>query len=247
MSIEGIRTAKVDGFRRLRADDAGVTLRLPAAAAWCGPALVALGLFFVLFGGADSELGPVDARIGLSAPEAFSPLGQTFGRWRFDLRGQDPNVGMDVTVLLAHAADLSTGTLPVEIVYSADLERDADLRAGVEAATALWRDQIYGPAGLDVTFTERDWDGPARLASPGYGDADWSHGDWRGADWSQRFDVDLTDPAVAPRIPFGNIDHVARAVCRGPEGEAEGFGLFEHATIGRHDPTGFADIMSVAP
>jgi hypothetical protein len=94
------------------------------------------------------------------------------GRWRFDLRGQDPNVGMDVTVLLARDADLSTGTLPVEIVYSADLERDADLRAGVEAATALWRDQIYGPAGLDVTFTERDWDGPARLASPGYGDAD---------------------------------------------------------------------------
>lgn len=78
---------------------------------------------------------------------------------------------------------------------------------------------------------------------PGYGDPDWSHGDWRGPDWSQRFDVDLTDPAVTPRIPFGNIDHVARATCNG----AEGFGLFEHASIGRHDPSGFADIMSVAP
>ena len=82
---------------------------------------------------------------------------------------------------------------------------------------------------------------------PGYGDADWSHGDWRGHNWSQRFEVDLTDPAVAPRIPFGNIDHVARATCRGPKGEAEGFGLFEHATVGRHDPTGFADVMAVAP
>ena len=56
-------------------------------------------------------------------------------------------------------------------------------------------------------------------------------------------DVDLTDPEVAPRIPFGNIDHVARATCDG----AEGFGLFEHASVGRHEPTGFADLLSVAP
>jgi hypothetical protein len=27
----------------------------------------------------------------------------------------------------------------------------------------------------------------------------------------------------------------------------EGWGLFEHATIGRHDPTGMADWSSVAP
>jgi hypothetical protein len=78
---------------------------------------------------------------------------------------------------------------------------------------------------------------------PGYGDPDWSHGDYRGRNWTQRFDVDLQDPAVTPRIPFGNLDHVARAVCNG----AEGWGLFEHASIGRHDPTGFADFTSVAP
>jgi len=78
---------------------------------------------------------------------------------------------------------------------------------------------------------------------PGYGDAEWSHGDWKGRGWSQRVDVDLTDPAVAPRIPFGNIDHVARATCEG----AEGWGLFEHASIGRHDPSGFADVTSVSP
>jgi hypothetical protein len=53
---------------------------------------------------------------------------------------------------------------------------------------------------------------------------------------------DLTDPAVAGRIPFGVIDHVARATCDG----AEGGGLFEHASIGRHDPTGFTDWASVA-
>ena len=55
--------------------------------------------------------------------------------------------------------------------------------------------------------------------------------------------VDLTDPAVVPRIPFGNIDHVGHAWCDG----AEGWGLFEHASIGAHAPTGFTDLMSVAP
>jgi hypothetical protein len=54
---------------------------------------------------------------------------------------------------------------------------------------------------------------------------------------------DLSDPAIAGMIPFGVIDHVGRATCEGQEG----WGLFEHATIGRHDPTGFTDFLSVAP
>ena len=54
---------------------------------------------------------------------------------------------------------------------------------------------------------------------------------------------DLTDPAiVARRMPFGVIDHVGRATCDG----AEGWGLFEHGTMGRHDPSGFAT-GTVAP
>ena len=78
----------------------------------------------------------------------------------------------------------------------------------------------------------------------GYGgDPDWTHGQWRGRGFAEGQVYDLTDPAIAGRIPFGVIDHVGRAVCDG----AEGWGLFEHASIGRHDPTGFADYMSVAP
>ena len=100
-------------------------------------------------------------------------------------------------------------------------------------------------SGLEIDVESKGFI-PLHLG-PGYGDADWSHGDWRGPNWSQRFDADLSDPALTPRIPFGNIDHVCRAVCRTGGAEVEGFGLFEHATIGRHDPTGFADIMSVAP
>jgi hypothetical protein len=33
------------------------------------------------------------------------------------------------------------------------------------------------------------------------------------------------------------IDHLARASLDGEQG----WGMFEHATMGRHDPTGFAD------
>ncbi|MGH9137604.1 MAG: hypothetical protein ACRD0G_11235 [Acidimicrobiales bacterium] len=71
----------------------------------------------------------------------------------------------------------------------------------------------------------------------GYGgDPDWSHGQWRGDSFAEGTVYDLTDPAVASRVPFGVLDHVARATCDGHEG----WGLFEHASFGRHDPTGFS-------
>jgi hypothetical protein len=78
----------------------------------------------------------------------------------------------------------------------------------------------------------------------GYGgDPEWGHGQWKGRDWTSGSVYDLTDPAIAGRVPYGVIDHACRATCDG----AEGWGIFEHATIGRHDPSGFADFASVAP
>jgi hypothetical protein len=78
----------------------------------------------------------------------------------------------------------------------------------------------------------------------GYGgDPDWSHGQWRGHGFVEGAGYDLNDPAIIARIPFGVIDHIGRATCEG----AEGWGLFEHGTMGRHDPSGFADWSSVAP
>ncbi len=78
----------------------------------------------------------------------------------------------------------------------------------------------------------------------GYGgDPEWSHGQWKGKNWAEGRSYDLTDPEFSGRIPFGVIDHAARGTCDGQEG----WGLFEHASVGRHDPTGFADFMSVAP
>ena len=63
-----------------------------------------------------------------------------------------------------------------------------------------------------------------------------------GPNWARSAVYDLTDPAVAARIPFGVTDHLARARLDGEPG----WGLFEHASMGRHDPTGFADWSSVA-
>lgn len=78
---------------------------------------------------------------------------------------------------------------------------------------------------------------------PGYGgDPDWSHGQWRGRGFAEAVTMRLDDPAVAGRIPFGVVDHVARARCDG----AEGWGMFEHGTFGRHAPSGFTDWGSVA-
>jgi hypothetical protein len=93
----------------------------------------------------------------------------------------------------------------------------------------------------------------SRLAVPlhvggGYGgDPDWVHGTWKGEKFAERVTYDVDDPAVQGRFMFGCIDHVGRALCHDGAGGAEGFGLFEHLCIGRHDPSGFADFFSLAP
>ncbi len=82
----------------------------------------------------------------------------------------------------------------------------------------------------------------------GYGgDSDWLHGTWKGPAFTERRTYDMTDPAIVARSGFGVIDHVGRAVCHEGGRTAEGWGLFEHGALGRHDPSGFADWLTVAP
>ena len=82
----------------------------------------------------------------------------------------------------------------------------------------------------------------------GYGgDSDWIHGVWKGENFTERLTYDMTDPSIIGRAGFGVIDHVGRAVCTSADGGAsEGWGLFEHGALGRHDPSGFADWLTVA-
>lgn len=78
----------------------------------------------------------------------------------------------------------------------------------------------------------------------GYGgDPEWVHGAWKGKGWSDYSSYDMSDPQIIARFPWGVIDHVGR----GTIGDQVGWGLFEHGTIGRHTPSGFADLGSVAP
>jgi hypothetical protein len=82
----------------------------------------------------------------------------------------------------------------------------------------------------------------------GYGgDSDWIHGVWKGEKFTERLTYDMTDPAIIGRSAFGVIDHVGRAVCRDGGKSSEGWGLFEHGALGRHDPSGFTDWLTVAP
>lgn len=113
------------------------------------------------------------------------------------------------------------------------------------------------PSGATITCTLADGsefvlEVTSELAVPlhvggGYGgDSDWSHGTWRGEKFVERVNYDLAAPEVAGRVMFGVIDHVGHAVARGAGMEAaEGWGLFEHGVLGRHDPSGFTDWFDV--
>ena len=67
------------------------------------------------------------------------------------------------------------------------------------------------------------------------------------AKFTERVSYDMTDPAIVARSGFGVIDHVGHGVWHEAGRTAEGWGLFEHGALGRHDPSGFADWLTVAP
>jgi hypothetical protein len=72
------------------------------------------------------------------------------------------------------------------------------------------------------------------------GDPTWTHGTWKGKGWVEAETYDHNDPELAERIPYGVIDHVAKATYTGSDGiRVAGSGVFEHGTFGRHDPSGF--------
>jgi hypothetical protein len=114
------------------------------------------------------------------------------------------------------------------------------------------------PYGATIDATAADgtplrFDVESKLPVPihiggGYGgDSDWIHGVWRGEKFTERLNYDLSDPSVSGRAMFGVIDHVGRATCETGGRTVEGWGLFEHGALGRHDPSGFTDWLTVAP
>ncbi|WP_163375195.1 hypothetical protein [Dietzia sp. Alg238-R159] len=84
---------------------------------------------------------------------------------------------------------------------------------------------------------------PLSMGSGYVGDPDWQHGQWKGRGWSLSTAYDFTDPELLAFMPYQTIDHIARATCDG----AEGWGMFEHGVLGRHDPSGFVGWTDLAP
>jgi len=102
------------------------------------------------------------------------------------------------------------------------------------------------PEGKELTFECFSKYGVPIHVGGGYGgDSDWTHGVWRGESFVERLTYDMNDPQVKGRIPFGVIDHVGGAKVYGPGAGvpdgSEGWGLFEHGLLGRHDPSGYKD------
>jgi hypothetical protein len=120
---------------------------------------------------------------------------------------------------------------------------EIDYRSGTRHPERA-RLHLTTPAGDPLVVEIETLSSVALHLGAGYGgDPDWTHGQWMGHNWARADRFELTDPTVAGRLPWGVSDHVARATCDGQTG----WGLFEHASLGRHDPTGFTGWTDVAP
>lgn len=114
------------------------------------------------------------------------------------------------------------------------------------------------PSGATIRCTNAagdpiELDVSSLLAAPlhvggGYGgDPDWTHGMWKGEKFVERRTYDMADDAVQGRFMFGCVDHVGKGLLTEGGRTVEGWGLFEHFCIGRHDPSGFLDYFTLAP
>ena len=119
----------------------------------------------------------------------------------------------------------------------------------VGAADPAGRPDATDATGAPVRFEiESKLPVPIHVGGGYGGDSDWIHGVWKGEKFTERLTYEMTDPSIVGRSGFGVIDHVGRAICYDDSSALlEGWGLFEHGALGRHDPSGFADWLTVAP
>ncbi|MEJ8655938.1 hypothetical protein WKI58_05250 [Streptomyces halotolerans] len=102
---------------------------------------------------------------------------------------------------------------------------------------------LTDPAGKPLELTAETLCSSPLAVGAGYPPAtDWQHGTWQGRGWTDRRTYDLSDPAAHPMAAFGVTDHAARFTLEG----RTGYGIFEHGSFGRHDPSGFTGYDSVA-
>jgi hypothetical protein len=132
------------------------------------PAVIALGLIFVVFGGASLELGPTDARLGLASGELSGPYGRVFGYWDpsiwplpvtlgriwayFEEVGPSQGVvrwpsviaGFGIGILLARRARLTLGPRAGLLVAAAFFGSFAMMDRMMDRSTGMGLDLIAG-------------------------------------------------------------------------------------------------------
>ncbi len=107
--------------------------------------------------------------VNLSWPITRSDDGLTPGRWRMEVYFQDDPIDVEISMSLARDADLTHGQLFVDVVYAGSIGSDAEIIRGTEAALEHWRDNIFGPLGVEVKFTARDCCSTENLTQPNLG------------------------------------------------------------------------------
>jgi hypothetical protein len=119
---------------------------------------------------------------------------------------------------------------------------DIHYRPGTRTPTGA-RIHMAESDGSPVVMEIETMKGLALSLGSGYGAGTaWSHGVWKGRNWLDRIEIDLTDPETVARAAFSMVDWSATATIGGDRG----YGLFEHGTFGAHLPSGFTDFGSVA-
>lgn len=93
------------------------------------------------------------------------------GTWKVDARVEDVDTTVDITLAFRQAdADLEIDTLNVQILLLGSLSEDADVTRATLAAFEHWRDDIYGPAGIELVGDVIAYEGPESLPSANQGD-----------------------------------------------------------------------------
>ena len=205
----------------------------------------------------DTWLGTRDRSWGIRPVGEAEPPGRTaaetppdYGFWwmyvplRFDdfalvIIAQESSTGHRMLNDAVRVWPADSGREPEQLGWP---DIDIHYRSGTrhpESATIGLTD----PEGKPLTLEVETLGFVALNCGPGYGgDPEWAHGQWMGRNHVSGVVHDMNDPEIQARIPFGVVDHVARATLDG----AEGWGMFEHGTFGAHAPSGFTDFGSVA-
>lgn len=122
----------------------------------------------------DAARNRTNAGYASASPVINWPIAETDGALapgRYRVRGAI-DAARDQAFFEVHLKDdpdLTAGSVHVVLWRPTPFADNEELDRALDAALAVWRDEIYGPLGLELTWEERVEDFPAAMDSPGFG------------------------------------------------------------------------------